>query len=435
MSTFSSPTGIALTGSSLAVSDTTNNRVVLLTTVFVYSSMFGSSGSGNGQFSSPKGVAYDASGNIYVVDSGNNRVQKFTSAGVYSAQFGSAGSGNGQFSSPDRIWIDSSGNIYVSDAGNHRIQKFNSSHTFIKTWGTSGSSAGQFSSPSGVAISPDNSLAYVVDKGNSRVQVFNEFSASAAQWKAILGTSGNGATALQLSSPEGLFIDSDGALYIADTGNHRIVKVSRYGKLIGTYGSSGSGDGQFSSPSDIAVSGTSIFVVDRGNNRIQKFTQTVTYADAQDAQTEWNVYLEGGTSGSREVSIGTPDRGVHTPNLYAFDMGVPSSEHPSSHQSLNPRTTKYLSILRKRLEQLAASGAFLNPDTGVPYDWTEGTENLYRRAMTGKHTTFGITQVAGDAKRTWTRGALIGQKMQDIDVGEIHHVIDRLKKATLGQIS
>ena len=70
-------------------------------------------------------------GNIYVADAGNNRIQKFNSSGTYVSQFGSTGSGNGQFSNPFAIAIDGLGNIYVCDNSNDRIQKFNSSGTYI----------------------------------------------------------------------------------------------------------------------------------------------------------------------------------------------------------------------------------------------------------------------------------------------------------------
>ena len=91
---------------------------------------FGSFGSGDGQFNFPEGIAVDSSGNIYVADTSNNRVQKFNSVGAFQLKFGAnggdgtAGSGDGQFSSPRNIALDSSGNIYVADSSNHRVQKF-----------------------------------------------------------------------------------------------------------------------------------------------------------------------------------------------------------------------------------------------------------------------------------------------------------------------
>ena len=103
-----------------------------------YITQWGSPGSGNGQFNQPAGMAFDSSGNIYVVDCGNDRVQKFSSTGAYLAQWGTSGSGNGQFSVPWGIAVDSAGDVYVVDEHNNRVQKFTSTGTYLTQWGTSG---------------------------------------------------------------------------------------------------------------------------------------------------------------------------------------------------------------------------------------------------------------------------------------------------------
>ena len=82
-------------------------------------------------------MATDAAGNVYVADFGNHRIQKFSSAGTYLAQWGSYGSGDGQFSTPRGVATDAAGNVYVADQGNHRIQKFGDGTTPATTtsWG------------------------------------------------------------------------------------------------------------------------------------------------------------------------------------------------------------------------------------------------------------------------------------------------------------
>ena len=108
---------------------------------------WGSSGSENGQFITPWGVAVDPSGNVYVADNQNNRVQKFTSDGKFITKWGSVGSGDGQFTNPQGVAVDSSGNVFVTDVGNNRVQKFTSDGKFITKW-----RAGQVSYPGGVAV-------------------------------------------------------------------------------------------------------------------------------------------------------------------------------------------------------------------------------------------------------------------------------------------
>lgn len=93
----------------------------------------GSSGSGNGQFNQPGGIAIDSNGNIGVVDSGNDRVQEFKNDGTYLSQFGSPGYTNGKLSAPDGIAIDKSGNVLVYDNGNDRVQEFTSGGTWLQT--------------------------------------------------------------------------------------------------------------------------------------------------------------------------------------------------------------------------------------------------------------------------------------------------------------
>ena len=84
---------------------------------------WGSSGTGDGQFERPQGIALDSSGNVYVGDS-NNQIQKFDSNGKFITKWGSEGTGDGQFQNPSGIAIGSLGNVYVADWGNNRIQVF-----------------------------------------------------------------------------------------------------------------------------------------------------------------------------------------------------------------------------------------------------------------------------------------------------------------------
>src|ERR1039458_1866049 len=119
----------------------------------------------------PGFVALDRSNNVYVVDYYNSRVLKFAGNGTYLTQWGSSGSGNGQFSFPSGIAVDSSNNVYVADYSNNRIEKFDSNGNYLTQWGSGGSGNGQFDEPEGVAVDSSNNV-YVTDSKNDRVEKF-----------------------------------------------------------------------------------------------------------------------------------------------------------------------------------------------------------------------------------------------------------------------
>jgi hypothetical protein len=123
----------------------------------VFSSSFGTAGSGDGQFAladashggGASGVAVDAVGGaVFAVDTGNNRVEKFDASGVYVSQFGTVGAGNGQLTDPTGIAVDNSGvlpgAVYVLDHGNNRIEKFTAAGAYsAQITGTPGGPFGE----------------------------------------------------------------------------------------------------------------------------------------------------------------------------------------------------------------------------------------------------------------------------------------------------
>jgi DNA-binding beta-propeller fold protein YncE len=132
---FNMTSGVALDNQgNVYIADAQNYRIQKFTADGVFEAAWGEYGSGNGQFHSPVDCALDSLGHIYVTDTfllnmGNNRIQVFTSDGTYLSQFGSSGNGNGQFSSPWRLAFDNNGNLYVVEMGNNRVQKFNPTYT------------------------------------------------------------------------------------------------------------------------------------------------------------------------------------------------------------------------------------------------------------------------------------------------------------------
>lgn len=94
---------------------------------------FGGTGTGDGQFNTPRAMATDPNGNLFVVDGGNQRIQKFANDGTYLSKFGSSGNGPGQFHTPGSIAINSNGTIFVADGLYSRIHIFDSDTNFLRS--------------------------------------------------------------------------------------------------------------------------------------------------------------------------------------------------------------------------------------------------------------------------------------------------------------
>jgi YD repeat-containing protein len=271
----------------------------------------GISGSGNGQFEGPFGIAVNqSSGNVYVADYAGSRVEEFSSTGGFVASFGSKGTGGGQFSSPEGVAVDSSGDVWISDSGNNRIQEFSSSGTFMLAvgWGVKdgkaeaetcttscqagvgGAGNGQVYGPANIAFSGGN--VYISDYGNNRV---DEFSASGA-YISRFGSEGSGNG--QFKGPFDIATEpTSGNLYVADSGNHRVQKFKATGTFLATFGSKGSGNGQFPVPSGVTVNSSGdVYVSDRENNRIQEWVPTIT--GNQNTHIIQTIYYSAGTESS-----------------------------------------------------------------------------------------------------------------------------------------
>jgi RHS repeat-associated protein len=237
----------------------------------VYSSQFGSSGTGNGQFSGASGIAVGPNGRIWVVDTGNCRIQHFNAEGVFQAKFGSCGTKKSEFAAPTAITVDSSGHVWVADTGNSRLQEFNEVGGYINQFGKLGTSTGQFNNPSGIAVGPNGHI-WVADTGNNRVQQFD------AEGKFIsqFGTTGTGNG--QFKKPYGIAVSSEERIWVVDKENSRVQQFNAEGKYLSQVGSSGSGAGQFSNPSGVAVGSSGhIWVVDTGNKRVEEFNKAGEY--------------------------------------------------------------------------------------------------------------------------------------------------------------
>ncbi|MCJ7514488.1 MAG: hypothetical protein MUO89_00745 [Dehalococcoidia bacterium] len=263
---------------------------------------WGTSGAGDGQFASPRGIAIDTAGNVYVADTGNDRIQKFTGTGTFIAKWGTGG----DFMNPWGIDVSSAGYVYVADMTNNRIKKFTSTGTWLATWSPAGSD--NLSAPYGLCVDALGNV-YVADSGNLRIQKFDSNGNLLTKWSTT-------------SYPYDVAVDASGNVYVADLGNNSIDKFTSTGTFLTTWGSGGAGDGQFNSPKGVAVdSSGNVYVADAGNNRIQKFTSTGVFLSkwgsgpgAGDGQFN-NPYTLAATSWGY---VYVPDSGNNRVQLFAY---------------------------------------------------------------------------------------------------------------------
>lgn len=171
----------------------------------------GGEGSGPGQFSRPRGITLDQSGNIYVADTGNSRIQKFDASGTYLSSIGAKGSAPGQLIAPNGVAVDAAGNVYVTDADQHKLVRFRPDGTFDKEWT---GPQDRFYGPRDLIFGP-NKMLYIIDQGGTRIAKFDPAAETFQTW----GSAGNGES--QFSEPTGIEI-GDGMIFVADAGNGRI---------------------------------------------------------------------------------------------------------------------------------------------------------------------------------------------------------------------
>lgn len=243
-------------------------------------------------FDSPVGIAIGPDGHLYLPDYWNQRIRKISLAAAVTTFAGSGTRGfadgpatTSMFSLPRDVAVDANGNVYIADNSNNRIRKISPSGdvTTLAGNGTAGFADGaganaMFRAPYGIAVDANGNV-YVADNGNHCIRKITP--AGDVTTLAGSGTAGfadGTGIAAQFNAPNGLAIDTQGYLYVADGSNHRIRRISPDGTVI-TYagsGENGYADGsgseaKFSSPRGIAVDAAGNLYVTAGN-RIRKIT-------------------------------------------------------------------------------------------------------------------------------------------------------------------
>ena len=241
-------------------------------------------------------MAVDSAGNVYVADTLNDTIRKVTPSGVVTTLAGLAGSrgsadGTGsaaRFYWPQGVAVDGAGNVYVADSGNNTIRKVTPSGVVTTLAGLAGSqgsadgtgSAARFFSPVGVAVDSAGNV-FVADNGNDTIRKFTPDGVvtTLAGHAGNLGSADGTNSAARFWDPAGVALDSAGNVYVADSANNTIRKVTSGGVVTTLAGcascSSGSAEGagndaHFYRPYGVAVdSAANLYVADEQNDTIR----------------------------------------------------------------------------------------------------------------------------------------------------------------------
>lgn len=286
---FSSPKGIAVqvnpgnpaVNGTIYVADTGNHVIRKITpsgAVMTLAGLTGQSGSTDGsrdiaRFSSPEGLTVTPEGIVYVADTGNHTIRQILANGTVSTYAGLAGQigstnatgTNARFNSPRGVTHDSSNNLYIADTGNHTVRKIDNIRVVTTIAGTAGQvgstdasgANARFSSPRSLARDTAGNL-FIADQGNHTIRRIST-NGSVVTFIGAAGQSGSTnatGTAARLNTPSAVTIDSTGAIYIAERGNHVIRRstssavVTRYA---GRMEQTGTDDGSASSTNNLVT--------------------------------------------------------------------------------------------------------------------------------------------------------------------------------------
>ena len=255
----------------------------------------------------PSAIVFDAAGNLYIAETGNHIIRKVDSTGNITTIAGTGTQGfsgdagpatSATLDSPQGLALDTKNNLYIADTHNHRIRKLNLTTGIITTivgTGTPGFSgdtalatSAQLNLPTTLALDAANNL-YLADTGNHRIR---KITATTGIITTIAGTGTQGfsgdagfATSAAIDSPTGLALDAQNNLYLADTHNHRIRKITATTGIITTIAGTGtqgfSGDTTASTTATLALPhgitidpAGNLYLADTQNHRIRRIDAT-----------------------------------------------------------------------------------------------------------------------------------------------------------------
>ena len=216
----------------------------------------------------PCGMTFDDEGNLVVADTHYFQVLFYKPDGTFLEEktIGEDdGQGEGEFHFLTDVAQDSKGNYYVGEYGEHdRIQKFSRDGKYLLQWGGHGREPGKFVRPQGITIDAQDRI-WVADASNHRIQIFDETGTLLNVWGE------HGKEVGRLSYPYGIALDGKGHVYICEFGNNRVQKFTTAGEPLGYWGASGRREGELHNPWGLALDSKGlVYILDTYNHRVQR---------------------------------------------------------------------------------------------------------------------------------------------------------------------
>jgi uncharacterized protein (TIGR03663 family) len=276
---FRNPRNLAIApDGTIYVADTFNHRIQHMTSDGEVLHVWGSFSdiaqgeAPGGTFNEPWGIAVASDGSVFVADTWNHRIQKFTPEGEFVTMWGFFG----QAETPLTLWgprevaVDAEDRIYITDTGNKRIVIFDQNGEYLNQFGEVGFDLGQFNEPVGVDVDQEGNV-YIADTWNQRIQVMSPDADGNYQSKTswdIIAWYGQ-----SLENKPYLVFDSQDHLFVSDPTGNRILEFNTEGDFVRYWGDTGAQDDKLNIPLglDFDVEGH-LWVADSGNHRIVRYT-------------------------------------------------------------------------------------------------------------------------------------------------------------------
>lgn len=290
-------------------------------------------GAGAGaQLYNPQGIVADAQGNFYVSDQFNHVIRKITTAGVVSTFCGNGVLGHvdgpaatASFYTPNGLAIDASGNVYVADEGNNLIVKITPAGVATTIAGTGVAAyvnstnplTAAFNAPKAIALDSQGNI-YVADSGNSRIRKIASAGAVTTYAGGIPGFADGVGVAALFSNPSAIAVDSKGNIYVGDINNHAIRKITS-GVTVTTIAGNRIATTQVGNPLAFAVDGSDNLYIADGTGRVLRLLSATNILNTLVGTTGVSGYVEGvGTAAQFNQPAGVA---VFGGNIFVSDYG------------------------------------------------------------------------------------------------------------------